>query len=985
MGILQLIISTATKRCLSVASVCLMVLLIQEHSWAQPNTTIELKKDKPYENRTLPAEKSGNKKFTLPKRIYNNTVTHFNYYYNANLRFNEILERAMETHRDDYTSLLSFYDYDLETTAQDQVDTILYKCTAGILLHDLRSDWVDNLYMLMGKAYLLRKDFDSAQMVFQYINYAFAPKDDGYDIPIGSNASGANGVFTISTNEKRTLWQKLTTAKVPSRNESFIWMIRTYIEQGRPAEASGLIALLRSDALFPQRLQSQLDEMSAYLFYQQKSYDSAAHYLTSTLKRDPNNINRARWYYLAGQLYEMAGMNKEAGEAFTQSIRFSKDPYMEVYARLNIAALFTGTRDNAIQENLNELLKMARKDRYDVYRDIIYYAAAKLELQRKQYDQAQALLMKSIAYSNDNPIQKHKSFLLLGDMNYQRKAYSYSYRFYDSTDLQLLPERDQQRVSIRKPALQIIAFNEENIQREDSVQRIAALPEAERIAEVRKILKQLRKEQGLKEDNISSGGSANNNQPVTDLFNSNDKAEFYFLNSNLRSRGFNEFNQKWGNRPNIDNWRRKTAVDKSMVQTVQTATVNADNKTKTADSELSMETLMNSIPLTAEQKEASNGILIKSMLDNGKIFEQQLDDLPSAIAIYEELLRRFPNHPSAEEAGMSLVQCYKKINNVQLADSLSTALKTKFPDSPMFYGKDKRTLSGEDLASSKYGAIYNLFIEGKFEDALRAKKLADAQLGKSHWTPQLLYIESIYYVKQRQDSSAISTLMALADLFKDSPLAEKAITMIDVLKRRSEIEQYLTDLQVERPVETVTRQVSLGGEATIALSESNKKDSSKAGINTSNLATKLPGTTIVKTTGGNKLEMMEADYEFLATDTQYAVLVLDKVDPIFVTEARNALSRFNQERFFNKRLALTPITVNENTKMILIGPFASATEAVGYTDVARPLAASSILSWLSAEKYSFQIISPANLRILDRKKDPAAYKAFLDRVLPGKF
>lgn len=169
---------------------------------AQPNTTIELTKPKPYTERSLPAEKTGNRKFTIPRRIFTNATSRFNYYFNANNLVNDIINRARQQHKDDYGQLLSFYDYSLDVTAKDLIDTVIYKCNAGILLHDLRSDWVDNLYVLMGKAYLLRKNFDSATAVFQYINYVYAPKDDGYDIPLGSNASNTGGVFTVATDEK---------------------------------------------------------------------------------------------------------------------------------------------------------------------------------------------------------------------------------------------------------------------------------------------------------------------------------------------------------------------------------------------------------------------------------------------------------------------------------------------------------------------------------------------------------------------------------------------------------------------------------------------------------------------------------------------------------------------------------------------------------------------------------------------------------------
>lgn len=962
---------------------CLSVffLLLTGKSVAQPYTTIELKKEKPYDNRTLPSEKSGNKKFTLPKRIYNNTVTHFNYYFNANQRMNEIVGRATESHRDDYTQLLSFYDYDLETTAQDQIDTVLYKCTAGILLHDLRSDWVDNLYLLMGKAYLFRKDFDSALHVFQYINYAFAPKDDGYDVPIGSNAGNAGGVFTISTNEKRNLWKKMTTT-LPSRNESFLWMARTYIEQDKMAEASGLIALIRSDALFPSRLQPELDEASAYLFYKLNAYDSAAFYLTRSLKKGNDLQDKARTYYLAAQLYERANKNNDAIKNFTEAIRYAKDPFMEVYARLNIAALATGEKDNAVQENLNELLKMAKKDKYDVYRDIIYYAAAKLELSRKAYPAAQQWLLKSVAYSSDNPIQKQKSFLLLGDLNYDRKAYSQSFRFYDSVEARLLPPDEQLRIETRKPALQLISINEENIAREDSVQKIAALSETARTDFLKKLLRQIRKERGIKESDEPSFGAdlTVDNKTSGDLFG-NSNTDFYFQNGNLKSRGLSEFNRRWGNRPNVDNWRRQSAIDKVITTQQTQASILQDGKTEPKREELSLESLLNVIPLTQEQKELSNTIIIRALLNNGKIFHQQLDDYASAIEVYEELLRRFPQSSEAEETSFLLIQCYRKTNNLKAADSLSLVFNSQYSDSKFLYGNTVKNKQ-QDPKEKLYSNIYDLFIEGKFEAAIQAKKQAEKTLNSSEWTPQLLYIESIYYIKERKDSTAIHRLEQLITNFPTSPLAEKATTMIDVLKRRNEIEGYLSGLNVERPVETVTRSVDLSGPANVITSTPQKKDSVATTPAIKDL--KQPGLNITNAVQ-SPVQSVELDYEFVATDTQYAVVVLNKVDGMFAGEARNAFNRFNQERFFNKRLSILTQTILPEVQFLLIGPFKDANEAVGYTDVVKPLAPNRIVPWLSTDKYGFLIISPANLRLLQTKKDAAAYRAFLQKILPDKF
>src|SRR5947199_5758713 len=125
---------------------------------AQPGTTIDLKKPEKYENRTLASEKTTEDKISKGKKFYQNTITHYNYYFNADLRLREIIERAKQGFKDDYTQLLPYYNYTLDVTATDpDIDSVIYKCNAGILLHDLRSDWVDELYFLMGKAYYLRK------------------------------------------------------------------------------------------------------------------------------------------------------------------------------------------------------------------------------------------------------------------------------------------------------------------------------------------------------------------------------------------------------------------------------------------------------------------------------------------------------------------------------------------------------------------------------------------------------------------------------------------------------------------------------------------------------------------------------------------------------------------------------------------------------------------------------------------------------------
>src|SRR5215471_21543231 len=88
---------------------------------AQLGFSVDIPKPKQYEDRELHSEKSDQKKFGLPKRFFQNTTTHYNYFFNAQNKLNEIIARAKEQHFDDYTQLLSFYNYDLDVTARDKV------------------------------------------------------------------------------------------------------------------------------------------------------------------------------------------------------------------------------------------------------------------------------------------------------------------------------------------------------------------------------------------------------------------------------------------------------------------------------------------------------------------------------------------------------------------------------------------------------------------------------------------------------------------------------------------------------------------------------------------------------------------------------------------------------------------------------------------------------------------------------------------------
>jgi outer membrane protein assembly factor BamD (BamD/ComL family) len=963
--------------------------------YAQQGLSFDLPKPKKFENRKLASEKSGDRKFTVPRKFMQNTTTHYNYFFNADEKIKEVVARAKADHKDDYTQLLPFYNYSFEETGRykTELDSVIYKATAGILLHDLRTNWVDNLYLLIGNAYYLKKDFDSAYLTFQYLNYAFSPKEkDGYDKVIGSNANEGGSAFSISTNEKRNI-VKQTLSRPPSRNESLLWQVKTYIAADELPEAAGLIQTLKYDPLFPSRLKTDLEEAQAWYFYKQSVYDSAAIYLELALDNATNKQETARWEYLIAQLFEKSGKHDLARDFYDRVIKHTIDPVLEVYALLNSIRQSKGNDEKAVTDAIHDLTKMARKDKYINFRDIIYYTAAEIETDDKKDDTAKIFLQKSIKYNIDNPQQKSRSFFALANIEFEQKDFINAKNHYDSvSDMSIIAPEDQNAFIRRKDALAGIALQQGIINRQDSLQRIAAMPQATRESYIKKLLRQLRKQQGLKEDDTSFGNTVafadNNNVPV-DLFNTDAKADWYFSNANLKSRGFGDFKAKWGNRSNVDNWQRSAAIKQ------QSAAVKLNNnqpsltEAQAADASkpLTITTLTDNLPLTPEKLKISNDSIMYARFELGKALQDELEDYNAAIEVYERLLQQFPDSPVEQQTLFNLYYCYKKTGDAQKTQQTKNSMEAKFGNSKLTeivknpQAADEQHKKG---GAQLYDEVYNLFIEGRFAEAMTRKAAADTLYGKHYWSPQLLYIESVYHINQRNDSAAKAVLANIITLYPGTAMAAKAQNLIDVLARRKQIEDYLTKLEIKSPAEQDS--IEAAGKITDNLppAQNNPPDAQPQKL-TANKPIKPASDTLHAAKKAVTPAAPVSAFSNTPDKPHFVALVMDKVDPVYIGEAKNAFNRYNKEKYYNKPIDIIPLALTDDIRLILFSQFENAAAALDYLDKSRKLAPSEIIPWMAAGKYSFIIITEQNLEILKMGKDIPAYRKFIQQNFPGIF
>ncbi len=952
--------------------------------FAQPTWTLDPfgkeKKPEKFETRKLGSEKTADKKFNLARNFYQNNITHYNYYFNANNRVTTVIERAKISQKEDYTNLLAFYPFTLENTAtqKTELDSVIYTSTAGLLLHDLRSDWVDNMYLLIGKAYFYRKDFDSALMTFQFINYNLFPrkrKNDDDDRIVGSNTT------SIANKEKRNAIQKLTSIP-PSRNDAILWLALTLIEQNEFAESGGLINTLQVDPNLPKRLRNNLAEVSAYWFFKQGNYDSTATHLEKALSITENQQDLSHWEFLLAQLNEINGKYDKASYYYTKASKHTVDPLMDIHAKLNDAKMLRGGNPKELDKAISNLSKMGSRDKFEAYRDIVYYSAGELSLQKLDTITALSFFNKSLKYNEANTNYKNSAYLQLGDIAYTQKKYLLASMMYDSlqSGSDSLIDLRIAKIQERKDALIKISMAISVIEREDSLQRIASLPPVEREEYIKKLVRKMRKEKGYKDDGGSAGeiipfGNNSNAQSV-DLFASNsNKGEWYFNNNALKSRGFSEFKSKWGSRVNLDNWRRKAAIETVIKNPGQFGDIKAgrsgdikgkDKNTNTQTTEISYDALIKDLPLTEEKIKTSNELIAVSMIELAKAYQNNIEEYQLAADTYKAYLKRFPTLLLDGEVYLNLYFCHSKLGDKSKADYYNDLLNSKFANSK--FGQKLNNPSAFDLkiknpdATKLYEDIYTLFIEGNFEKAIIEKKKADSLFGINYWSPQLLYIEALHYVKNRDDSSAIIKLQTIITNDSGTLLKGKSETMIDVLRRRGEIEKYLTNLEITRD-------------------ENNKvkiPEKPKA-IN------KPVAPPIIKDTAVKILPPLSSALFVMAINAPHLVLmILDKVDQVYVTEAKNAFNRYNRENYYGQPIAINIDQLDADHNLLVISPFTNAATALQYYTKIKKDAAAEI-SWLPATKYSFLIITNENLQLLKSNKNLTNYKSLLNTQFSNKF
>ena len=947
-------------------------------------------------DKPLPYERLLDKKYTLGRRAYQNTVSQFNYLFNAEIALDEIIQKARDVNEDDYTELLPFYDYDLSITAKESIDSIIYRCNANIVLHDLRSNYVDDAYLLLAKSYLFHKNFDTAGSILQFINYSFFDKEDGADQLIGSNLN-KSGKFSIASAENNRVWENKNI-----RNESMIWQARNYFEAGEINEGISLLQLLKTDLGFPKRLHPFLYEQLAYGYYLSGNNDSAASYLIKGLDNAQDLRTKARWSYLIAQLYEKEQKTNLAYIWYKKASAIVSNPVIAVYANIYMASIDANRGDKSWENLANALERMLKKDKYSAFADIVYYEMAQLAIRNQAVSKANQWLITSIQKNENNNKLKQKALVQLGALNYKENHFAVAKIAYDDIKelLKTYPNYDQ--ITLRKKWIDKIANLAELIANEDSLQMIYAAPKKEQDliakqwqkraafnkAQQKDLLsdpnkKKIAEPVSLNVQNYNSGYTFNNafSNPTTKQVV---KSDFYFDNPQNVSMGVSNYIKKWGDRPNVDNWRRKTTIQ---LPRTNSSSANADSipnnlplntnvvvskNSKNSPKRDSTDTLSIRLIETVLELAQSKTSWNKNSLAIAKIFLYELDDFEKALPRYQAVIQQNIEPNTTESALLDLASHYLHIGQQNVSDSLIQVITREFPEGIYFQKKKaKENLDRIDKNSSEaYKTAYFLAQIGDWDQFSAQMEAFEQQFKGTKWNTPYLFLKVKMNAQLGKDSIAIVSLNDIIAKNKSESIKARAKNIITEINNRKITEAYLAALKIEKTNKLVNAKeeaLEQTKSPVIAL----RNDSSLKSIGKINT---MAPVTIKK--DSNQIIAVPNQIVFTndSLEQHYIALQTMNVSAVFVKEIQNAFKDVNTEDFRKLNLAVTYVQFTDQSQIVWIGPFTNASEGLAYINKVKPRLSTEIISFIAKKQYDLTLIGKSNIILINNQEQLDQYK-----------
>lgn len=839
-------------------------------------------------------------KNTATRRAYHNLVSRYNIYFNGKEALLQGIRQLEQNHKDHYGSILPIYMYADETARNGIIplmDRAAEKGTKVILKHSMNfngveyNKWVDDSYMLIGKSRFYKNDYLGAREIFDFVSKTFNKQPVYYD--------------------------------------ALLWMAKTYLYEKKYSKIDVLFGII--DGGIQKQATSQwvvqhYPIIRAMYHIETGTYEQAIVYLEKALQnRIPRKL-RMRTLFVLGQVYQRLGNDQKALEYYERCLKMNPPYELAFHARIYAAECYTG--DKKGRGLVDQLHKMAKDPKNKDYLDEIYYALANIELKKGNTQKAIEYLMLSVQSSVKNNLQKGLSFYRLAVLHFEMKKYQQSQQFYDST-IRYLPKTYENYTQIQKQAdmLGRLMTQLNTIELEDSLQRLAAMSERERLMVIDRIIADLiakeEEQRRLEQERMLAAMQQRNPDYALPQAGG---GEWYFYNPSAVNFGKNEFRRIWGPRPLEDLWRLQNK-EANMFDSMADEIMQQDSSDSLAQLNNPKERAyyLKNIPDTPEKIQESNKRLIDAHFMAGMIYKNELKDYEPAIDMFERLLQRFPDNKYQLQTYYSLYLLYGYMNNSTQQEKYKQLIFRQYPDSdvakmiqdPEYYQKLKQQGS---FAQQYYSQTWHTYQRGDYARVILMCDSAIRHFVDPELLPKFHYLKAVS--KIRIDNNIDSMLVVFDFIIKNYPQSE-------IKNYVENIYHYYTKQDTEEPIS-----VSVRPESSQQLFR-------------------------------------------ISADAFHMFILLTDVKNTNINELKILIADFHAQYFRDKNLTVSSLFLTDHRYLITVNRFQNQAEAMRYYQVF--VGNSGIIQKIENADPGIYVISTDNYPILYRTKNEQAYKEFFRR------
>ena len=738
-------------------------------------------------------------KNTARTRWWHSFKARYNTYYNGSLAYIDASLEKENGNKDNFTEIIPLYTVTNKASREigkSNYDRAIEKCQKTIKLHSIKRrpkwtkqrkktakdiEWLSRreynpflwkAWILMGRSQFYKGAFDEAAATFNYMS---------------------------------RLYQTQPAIYAKSR----AWLAKCYIEEGWLYDAEDVIRNMQRDSIH-WSARKEWDYTYTDYYIHTGEYAKAIPYLRNVIKHEMRRKQRAREWFLMGQMQAALGNNVEAMKAFKHVVKLNPPYELEFNARIAMTEVMSVGQSKKM---IGRLKRMARSDKNKDYLDQVYYAIGNIYLAQNDTVQAINAYERGAAKATRSGIEKGVLLLKLGNIYWDKESYNDAQRCYGQAIGMLDKERkDYEELSNRSKILDELVPYTDAIHLQDSLQSLAKMSEKDRNAAIDRTIEALRKkekeerrklaEQNAQEQIGKNGGNdMNANNPFGNATQNQQNqqnqrnAQWYFYNQMAVSQGKAAFQKQWGKRENVDDWQRvnKTVVafqnaeselTEEQQDSIAQAEAVADSLALIADSAQNdphkREYYLAQIPFTEEQMAESNNIIADGLYNSGVIFKDKLDNLPRS---EKQLLRLiqgdYPNFEKKAEAYYHLYLLYMRKGDRTTADSYVARLQQEYPESEWttlltdpYFVENARL--GVHLEDSLYAATYDAFKAARYNEVRGNVAVSEHRFPLGANRDKFLFIGGLGKFNDGNYEGCIEDLNAVVKKYPQSPIAVMA-------------------------------------------------------------------------------------------------------------------------------------------------------------------------------------------------------------------